>query len=96
MSHENRLNMAGLTADEILAINSVLARDAVLRKTEDKRVKWLKFKTIGRNIHFALSFFQDLWNFAWTFDFDFVPYFGLLRFNVYIPDHWDVEFVQFS
>ena len=57
MSHENRLNMAGLTADEILAINSVLARDEVLRKREDKRVKWLKFKTIGRNIHFAFRLF---------------------------------------
>ena len=59
MSHENRLNMAGLTADEILAINSVLARDEVLRKREDKRVKWLKFKTIGRNIHFAFRLFFE-------------------------------------
>ena len=48
MSHdENRLDLAGLTADEVLAINSVLARDADLRKREDKRIKWLKFKTVG-------------------------------------------------
>ena len=47
MSHENRLDLAGLSADEILAISSVLSRDAELRKREDKRVKWLKFKTVG-------------------------------------------------
>ena len=47
MSHENRLDLAGLSADEVLAISSVLSRDAELRKREDKRVKWLKFKTIG-------------------------------------------------
>lgn len=94
MSHENRLNMAGLTADEILAINSVLARDAVLRKKEDKRVKWLKFKTIGRNIHFAFMVFLVNRIFSNYLSF----FYNLLhtpRFNLYIPDHWDVEFVQF-
>ena len=41
------LNLSNLSPEEILQVNTVLARNAQLSNTDQKRTKWLKFSTFG-------------------------------------------------
>ena len=44
---DRSIDLAGLSAEEVIKINSVLARDEKLLNLDQKRLKNLKYRTIG-------------------------------------------------